>query len=80
MIGNKPLLLLYPIAPRLVEGVVDLDLENFQNVHLWGWTISMPGTKEDEERIVVLANTVYQKELESLLDVDYGTEELDDDV
>ena len=80
MIGNKPLLLLYPIAPGLVEGVVDLDLENFQNVHLWGWAISMPGIKEDEERIVVLANTVYQKELESLLDVDYGTEELDDDV
>ena len=48
---DKLLLLLYPIAPGLVEGVVDLDLENFQNVHLWGWTISMPGTKEDEERI-----------------------------
>ena len=40
----------------------------------------MPGTKEDEERIVVLANTVYQKELESLFDDDFGTEELDEDV
>lgn len=78
--GNKPLLLLYPIAPGFVEGVVDLDLRSFQDVHLWGWTISMPGSKAEEERIVVLANTVYQKEFESLLDVDYGTDELGDDV
>jgi hypothetical protein len=79
MNGNKPLLLLFPIAPGVAKDVKDLDLEGLKGVNLWGWTISMPGTKEDEERVVVLANTVYQKEFEELLDYDFGNEDLDED-
>jgi hypothetical protein len=77
--GNRPLLLLYPISPGVAKGVDDLDLTAFQGLHLWGWTISMPGTKEDEERVVVLANTVYRREIEELLEIDYDTDDEGDD-
>jgi hypothetical protein len=59
---GKPLLLLFPINPVPAEGV-ELDLSLFNEVNLWGWSISMPGSIHDEDCISVLANSVYIKEL-----------------
>jgi hypothetical protein len=77
--GNRPLLLLFPIAPSVADGAEDLDLSKIAGLHVWGWTISMPGSKTNHERIVVLANTVYRREMEELLEFDYQNEETDDD-
>ena len=77
--GNRPLLLLFPIAPGVAKGVENLDLTKMIGRHLWGWTISMPGTKEDEESVVVLGNTVLRREIEELLELDYATDDEGDD-
>jgi hypothetical protein len=59
---GKPLLLLFPIKPEEAPGE-DLDLEIFEKTPLWGWSISMPGSKNSEEHVSVLANSVFIKEL-----------------
>jgi hypothetical protein len=59
---GKPLLLLFPIKPEEAPGE-DLDLKTFEKTPLWGWSISMPGSKNSEEHVSVLANSVFIKEL-----------------
>jgi hypothetical protein len=77
--GNKPLLLLFPIAPDAAQGADDLDLSGLHGVNLWGWTISMPGANDDGERVVVLANKVYQKEIEELFALEHSNGDEDGD-
>ena len=72
---GKPLLLLFPLHPVPAEDE-DLDLSVFKTEVLWGWSVSMPGSNDDEDHVTVLANTVYLKELmedyeEELEDEDY---------
>jgi hypothetical protein len=59
---GKPLLLLFPIKPEVAPGE-NLDLTSFEKIPLWGWSISMPGSKNNEEHVSVLANSVFIKEL-----------------
>ena len=68
---EKPLFLLFPIHPTPAADE-DLDLSTFKTTDLWGWSISMPASENDEDYISVLANSVYIKELME----DY-TEDLD---
>jgi len=60
--SGKPLLLLFPIKPEEAKDE-KLDLEAFDNLPLWGWSISMPGNRNDDDYVSVLANTVLIKEL-----------------
>jgi hypothetical protein len=59
---GKPLLLIFPIHPTPSTDE-DLDLSIFNTIDLWGWSISMPGSKNDDDYISVLANSVFVKEL-----------------
>jgi len=59
---GKPLLLLFPIKPVQAK-VEELDLEAFDKMPLWGWSISMPGNRNDKDHVTVLANSVLIKEL-----------------
>lgn len=71
---GKPLLLLFPIKPveALGEG---LDLKTFDELPLWGWSISMPGNRNMDEHVSVLANSVF---IEQLME-DYKDDQLDED-
>lgn len=60
--SGKPLLLLFPVKPEEAKGE-KLDLEVFDSLTLWGWSISMPGNRNDDDYISVLANSVLIKEL-----------------
>lgn len=71
---GKPLLLIYPIKP-ISKDDKNLDLSIFENINLWGWSISMPGTNNDEDNVSVLANSVFFKELME----DYNEEFEDED-
>ena len=59
---GKPLLLLFPIKPEESEGE-RLDLKAFDETPLWGWSISMPGNRNSDEHISVLANSVFLQQL-----------------
>jgi hypothetical protein len=59
---GKPLLLLFPIKPENALGE-QIDLSIFNSVNLWGWSLSMPGNRNDEDHVSVLANSVFIKEL-----------------
>lgn len=59
---GKPLLLLFPIKPEEAPGE-NLDLKVFDELPLWGWSISMPGNKNADEHESVLANSVYIQQL-----------------
>jgi hypothetical protein len=59
---GKPLLLLYPIKPEESEGE-NLDLKAFDETPLWGWSISMPGNRNADEHVSVLANSVFLQQL-----------------
>jgi hypothetical protein len=59
---GKPLLLLFPIKPEEAQGE-KLNLEAFETIPLWGWSISMPGDRTSEDSISVLANSVFLKQL-----------------
>jgi hypothetical protein len=71
---GKPLLLIYPIKP-ISKDDKNLNLSIFENINLWGWSISMPGTNNDEDHVSVLANSVFFKELME----DYNEEFEDED-
>jgi hypothetical protein len=60
--SGKPLLLLYPIKPEEAKSE-KLNLEAFENLPLWGWSISMPGSGNKDDYVSVLANSVLMKEL-----------------
>jgi len=64
---GKPLLLIFPILPMPAEGT-QLDLTIFNDVDLWGWSISMPGgIRNEDEHVSVLANSVYINEFNELM-------------
>jgi hypothetical protein len=59
---GKPMLLLFPIKPEEAKSE-KLNLEAFDNLPLWGWSISMPGNRNNDDYVSVLANSVLMKEL-----------------
>ena len=59
---GKPLLLLFPIKPEKVPDQ-ELDLTAFEENPLWGWSISMPGKRNEDDHVSVLANSVFMKQL-----------------
>lgn len=60
--SGKPLLLLFPVKPEEAKGQ-KLDLEAFNTIPLWGWSISMPGNRNDDDFVSVLANSVLMEQL-----------------
>ena len=72
--SNKPLLLLYPIKP-VEDKDENLDLQVFDNLPLWGWSISMPGNKDDDDYVSVLANSVLLDELMDDYEENYEDED-----
>ena len=72
--SNKPLLLLFPIKPVEAKGE-SLDLQVFDNLPLWGWSISMPGNRHDDDYISVLANSVLIDELMKDYEENYEDED-----
>lgn len=59
---KKPLLLLFPIKPVEASGK-KINLEAFEKTTLWGWSISMPGDRNDDDYVSVLANRVFMEQL-----------------
>lgn len=59
---DKPLLLIFPIKPIPAKSHV-IKLDVFETIPLWGWSISMPGYRNANDHVSVLANSVLLKQL-----------------
>lgn len=59
---KKPLLLLFPVKPEPVKDS-EIEIDVFESIPLWGWSISMPGNRNSNDYISVIANSVLMKQL-----------------